>query len=86
MPLEEGSTAAAGASVCLAFALMMVLQAVPNRDKDHVRLPSASPSPWSDNVSSYNIIKHSSAITVQLGGEPANSLSNCPFSEAQALL
>lgn len=49
---EAPSTTAAGASWCLALALMMVLQASGNKEKDRVGLPSASPSPQSDDVSS----------------------------------
>jgi len=41
-----------------------------HRDKHRAGLPSASPSPRSDDVSSYNIRKQGSAITVKLGGQP----------------
>lgn len=74
--------------MCLAFVLMMVLQACANKDKDRVGLPAASPSPQSDDLSSYNIVKYSSAIIVKLGGEPyaEQPLKRCPFCKVHAPL
>lgn len=55
--------------MCLAFALMTVLQACGNNSKGRVGLPAASSCPQHDNVCTHNTVKCTPATPVKPGGE-----------------